>query len=109
MTFYTRPAMSVRPPDVAEVSSVTTQRDASGSHQHDATRGVVLLFDLCGYGIRVVASICDDVRGENNAKTWVCGQGYGVGGTAEGVIAVMPVKSQVLWDMTQRHSDVSAE
>jgi len=69
MTFYTRPAMSVRPPDVAEVSSVTTQRDASGSHQHDATRGVVLLFDLCGDGMRVVESICDEVGGENNAKT----------------------------------------
>jgi hypothetical protein len=40
MTFYTRLSMSVRPPDVDEVSSVTTQRDASGSHQHDATRGV---------------------------------------------------------------------
>jgi hypothetical protein len=39
MTFYTQLSMSVRPPDVDGVSSVTTQRDASGSHQHDATRG----------------------------------------------------------------------
>ena len=76
--------MSVRPPDVAEVSSVTTQRDASGSHQHDATRGVVLLFDLCGDGMRVVESICDEVRGENNAKTWVCGRGPGAGGRVTG-------------------------
>ena len=67
--------MSVRPPDVAEVSSVTTQRDASGSHQHDATRGVVLLFDLCGDGMRVAVSICDDVREEKNTKTWAGWEG----------------------------------
>jgi hypothetical protein len=42
MIFYTRRGLSVRPPDVAKVSSVTTQRDASGSHQHDATQGAGL-------------------------------------------------------------------
>jgi hypothetical protein len=39
----------------------------------------------------------------------VRGKGEGVGGTAGGVIAFKPAKSQVLWDMTQRNSDVSAE
>jgi len=38
----------------------------------------------------------------------VRGKGDGVRGTAGGVFEVMPVKSQVLWDMTHRDSDVSA-
>ena len=86
MTFYTRPGMSVRPPDVAEVSSVTTQRDASGSHRHDATRGVEIVWFVWRWAADNGVHLQQFARRENRGDV--------------GVDVVVPGKSQISWGIT---------